>query len=143
MRPRNLGKSRVRHLTRLLSAVGVAVVLVAIAGCGGSSSTPQGPGAVALSFVHAASSGDASTMCDLTAQSELQKIKNLGLSCEAALTSAAAQLTANARSTASGAKVLSVSIHGDHASVILNNGASPGLVRYGGRWYVQTLQAGN
>lgn len=120
-----------------LAAV-LAVVVAVVAGCGGSSA-PAGPGAVTLEFVHAALNHDPGTMCKLTADSELAKIKNLGVSCNAAMGIAVSQLSTNDKQGGARAKVEHVSIHGDHAHVVLSDGSSPELVREHGHWHVQTL----
>lgn len=129
---------RVRLYRRIGQIFAAAGVIAAVVGCGGSS-TPDGPGTVTLRFVQAAIDGDASAMCGLIADSELQKIKNLGVSCDAAMSEAASKLTSTQKQNGAHVKVQHVSIHGDHATVELSDGSEDGLVRQHGRWYVQTL----
>jgi hypothetical protein len=136
-----------RALMRRLPAIAVIAlsVSVSVGGCGGSSSPSD---AAAKQFVTAITHDDRDTWCDQVGESLLEADKTGGLPRALLAQCKSSDLFAitgacDREAVIFGTSVTGDSDHGDNAKATLSSGATLGLQRSGGKWYVSSISGGS
>jgi hypothetical protein len=122
---------------------GLAVVL-AIAGCGGSSSDLSTPSATIKTYLNAVGSGNGQAACDTLSpklqQQAVQSAKATGIkadTCAQLFSQVKSHLTADQRKKFTNAKVIKVKETGNTATVSVEGASSsPELTKTGGKWLI-------
>jgi hypothetical protein len=132
---------------RRLPAIAVLVSL-AVAGCGGSSSPSDPAASAATQFVSAVTHNDRATWCAQIGDGLLVAHKTGGLPprlLSLCKTSDLFETTGSCdrEGVISGSSVTGDSAHGDTATVNLSSGATLGLQRSDGNWYVTSISGGS
>ena len=125
---------------RRLIVVAVALITIALAGCGpfGGKSEQDKAGDTVTQLIEARNQGDFAKVCDLIASTQLAKIKQAGTTCEKALPKVAQ------KGTTTTIRVEQVRVSGDRATVdaTVSHNAGAGLpqtillLKEGGDWKV-------
>jgi hypothetical protein len=134
-----------RALMRRLPALAVIALSVSVGGCGGSSSPSD---AAAKQFVTAITHDDRATWCDQVGESLLEANTTGGLPRAVLAQCKSSDLFAitgdcDREAVIFGTSVTGDSDHGDSAKATLSSGATIGLQRSGGKWYVSSISGGS